>query len=288
MMAMKSAFRRSLTALLTGTLLSAAHATEPAFATSWVKEHSTSVRLIGGGADLGGGSPKLVAGVEISLDEGWKTYWRNPGSSGVPPRVDWAGSENLAEATLLFPAPQRFVDKDGDTIGYKKTVVLPVLVRPRDPAKPVVLKLALEYGVCREVCIPVQPSFTLELPAGKFVGSAGSQLLDAIARVPKDAKSRRPIDPLLKSVTVELAGDKPRIGIAAEFPGGAKGADVFLEAPDGLWIPLAKLLPGSEGAVRTFEVDLTDGADIGDLKGREIRVTLVSEAGQSQTTFKLE
>ena len=275
-------------ALLTGTLLSAGQASEPVFATDWVKEHSTSVRLIAGDVDLGGGSPTLVAGVEIRLDEGWKTYWRNPGSSGVPPRVDWAGSENLAEATLLFPAPQRFVDKEGDTIGYKKTVVLPVLVRPRDPAKPVVLKLALEYGVCREVCIPVQPNFTLELPAGKSVGSAGSQLFDAIARVPRDAKSRQPGDPLLKSVTVELTGDKPRIGIAAEFPGGTKGADVFLEAPDGLWIPLAKLLPGGDGAVRTFEVDLTDGADIGDLKGREIRVTLVSEAGQTQTTFKLE
>jgi hypothetical protein len=47
-------------------------------------------------------------------------------------------------------------------------------------------------------------------------------------------------------------------------------------------------MPGNEGVIRTFEVDLTDGADIGDLKGREIRVTLVSEAGQSQTTFKFE
>lgn len=275
-------------ALLSAALLSSAHASEPAFATNWVKEHSTSVRLIGGGADLGTGGPTLVAGVEIRLDDGWKTYWRNPGSSGVPPRVDWAGSENLAEATLLFPAPQRFVDKEGDTIGYKKSVVLPVIVRPRDPAKPVVLKLALEYGVCREVCIPVQPNFTLQLPSAKSVGLAGSELLGAIARVPKDVKSRRPGDPLLKSVTIELTGPKPRIAIAAEFPGGAKGADMFLEAPDGLWVPLPKPMPGSEGAIRTFEVDLTDGADIGDLKGREIRVTLVSEAGQSQATFKLE
>jgi DsbC/DsbD-like thiol-disulfide interchange protein len=151
-----------------------------------------------------------------------------------------------------------------------------------------VLKLALEYGVCREVCIPVQPSFALELPAGTSIGPAGSQLLDAIAKIPKDAKSRRPGDPLLKSVKVELTGTKPRIDLAVEFPGGTKGADVFLEAPDGLWIPLPKPLPGNEGVIRAFEVDLTDGADIGDLKGREIRVTLVSDSGQSETSFKLK
>ena len=151
-----------------------------------------------------------------------------------------------------------------------------------------VLKLALEYGVCREVCIPVQPSFTLALPAESPLGSAGTVLLDALAKVPRDAKSRRPGDPWLQSVAIELTGAKPRISIAAEFSGGAQGADVFLEAPDGLWIPLAKLMPGGQGAVRTFEVDLTDGADIADLKGREIRVTLVSETGQSEATFKLE
>jgi hypothetical protein len=89
-------------------------------------------------------------------------------------------------------------------------------------------------------------------------------------------------------VKVELTGARPRIELAAEFPGGAKGADVFLEAPDGLWIPLAKPVSGSDGAVRTFEIDLTDGADIGDLKGREIRATLVSDSGQSEASFRLE
>lgn len=263
-------------------------AEEPALASPWIKEHSTSVRMVGGSGTLGDGKTQVFAGIEIQLDEGWKTYWRNPGSSGVPPRVDWQGSENLAEATVLFPAPQRFLDKEGDTVGYKKSVVLPVVVRPLDPAKPVVLKLSLEYGVCREVCIPVQPSLALSLPASAAVKPAGGGLSMALARIPRDQSKRRPADPQAKSIKVALAGAKPSIEIEAEFPASVAGADAFLEAPDGLWIPLAKLVPGGTGNVRRFEVDLTDGADIADLKGRSIRLTLVSEAGQSETTFKLE
>ena len=51
-------------------------------------------------------------------------------------------------------------------------------------------------------------------------------------------------------------------------------------------------MPKAEGGVvgteRRFTVDLTDGADIKDLKGRTIRATLVSARGQSETSFKFE
>lgn len=43
-----------------------------------------------------------------------------------------------------------------------------------------------------------------------------------------------------------------------------------------------------QGTVATFLVDLTDGADVGDLKGKTVRITLVSPRGQSETTLKIE
>ena len=252
-------------------------------ATPWITEHATSVRLIGG-AVPGQGEAETVAGIEIKLDPSWKTYWRNPGSSGVPPRVEWTGSVNLAKAEVLFPAPQRFPDKEGDTIGYKTSVILPVKVSRIDPAKPVELRLALEYGVCRDVCIPAQANLALTLPATGTKVGANDNLIAAVKQVPRPEQARLPNDPVAKSIVIELAGDKPRIRIEADFPGQSDGQDAFLEAPDGLWLPLPKLV-GREGSIRRFEVDLTDGADISDLKGRDIRLTLVSSAGQSETVF---
>ena len=265
-----------------------ASAEDAAFATAWASEHATKERLVGGGMSMAGQKPGLVAGVEIELDSGWKTYWRNPGTSGVPPRFDFAGSENLAAATPLFPAPVRFSDREGDTIGYKGAVVLPVEIKPKDPALPVKLKLALEYGVCKDVCVPVQPVLELILPPEAAGKSAGSALAAGLAHVPRAPGKRQAGDPELKQVIVDAQGVKPSIMIDAAFSGDAQGADIFLEAPDGIWMPLAKSLGEPRDGVHRFIVDLTDGADIADLKGRTIRVTLVSAAGQTDTSFKFE
>lgn len=276
-----------------------AAADEAAIATPWTSEYANKARLVAGRVSGPGQPARLVAGVEIRLDDGWKTYWRNPGSSGVPPRLEWTGSENLADAHVLYPAPLRIRDKEGDTFGYKKALVLPVEIRAKDPSAPVVLKLALEYGVCKDVCIPVQSTFELVVPpdaAGKSVGAAVTAALD---RVPRETKARQPGDPELKAVTIDVKGDKPHILIDAAFPGDAAAADLFLEAPDGIWIPPAKPLAavparpgaaasGTPAGLRRFHVDLTDGADVADLKGRSIRVTLVGSQGTTDTAFTFE
>src|SRR5689334_18069750 len=84
---------------------------------------------------------RLGAGVEIKLAPGWKTYWRYPGDSGVPPRFDFAGSENVKSVEILWPAPHRFSDESGITIGYKNDVIFPLRIVPQDAAKPVLLRL---------------------------------------------------------------------------------------------------------------------------------------------------
>jgi DsbC/DsbD-like thiol-disulfide interchange protein len=263
-------------------------AQEPALASPWAVDHNARARLIAGGSPAGAAPGTIAVGVEIELAKDWKTYWRNPGSSGVPPNLTWSASSNVAAAKALYPAPIRLVDREGDTIGYKGTVVLPISVSPADPSKPVGLVVEIEYGVCKDICIPVQSKLELTVPAGAASGPATGALAHAFDRVPRVADARRPSDPTLRAAKVQLAGDKPSIRMEAEFPGGAAGGDLFLEAPDGLWIPMAKPDGPAEGNVASFVVDLTDGADVGDLKGKTIRVTLVSPRGQSETTLKIE
>ena len=102
----------------------------------WAEGHNSRARLIAGTAGRG------IAGVELQMPEGWKTYWRNPGDAGgVPPSFDWSKSENLAGAKVLYPAPKRFTDRAGDTVGYKGTVVFPVRLDAQGPGKPIDLRL---------------------------------------------------------------------------------------------------------------------------------------------------
>ncbi len=55
----------------------------------------------------------LLGGVAMQLEQGWKTYWRNPGDSGVPARFDFSKSDNVEAVTVLWPAPTKFDDGAG-------------------------------------------------------------------------------------------------------------------------------------------------------------------------------
>src|SRR5262249_31521832 len=99
-------------AALAGTLVWACAVSAPAFAADvspWDTGKYWAARLIAGNVD----GSNLRAGLEIKLDPGWKTYWRYPGDSGVPPVFDFASSENVKSVTVLWPAPQRFPDGSG-------------------------------------------------------------------------------------------------------------------------------------------------------------------------------
>ncbi|MCH9764910.1 MAG: hypothetical protein K0U34_02815, partial [Alphaproteobacteria bacterium] len=117
----------------------AANATDGA----WHEAYKVRSRLVAGHVGEGA-TASPVAFVQIEMEPGWKTYWRNPGEAGgIPPEFDWTGSKNLSEANVLFPAPKRLVDPNGDTVGYKDGVIFPVRIAAKDAKKPVVLNLNL-------------------------------------------------------------------------------------------------------------------------------------------------
>lgn len=278
----------TLAGLLLSPTVQGAAANPPDLSSPWVSERNARARLIAGGHATNAPPGTIAVGIEIELADGWKTYWRNPGSSGVPPLLDWSSSSNLASADVRYPAPSRFKDRDGATIGYKQHLILPVVVQPRDPKRELTLTLGIEYGVCKDICVPMQARLELVIPPGTQKSPLATGLARAFDRVPRPLRARRPSDPELRKVDIELDGDKPAIRFDATFPGGAEGADLFVEAPDGLWIPMAKPEGPPQGNAATFVVDLTEGADIADLKGKTVRVTLVSPKGQSEASLTLE
>ncbi|MEM6304629.1 MAG: protein-disulfide reductase DsbD domain-containing protein [Pseudomonadota bacterium] len=97
-----------------------------------------------------------VVGLHIKLAPGWKTYWRAPGDAGIPPRFDWSRSRNLRGVAISWPTPGVYPQNGMRTIGYKDEVVIPVTIAPRNPGKPVRLRVGLDIGVCEDICVPYQ------------------------------------------------------------------------------------------------------------------------------------
>ncbi|WP_010140136.1 protein-disulfide reductase DsbD domain-containing protein [Oceanicola sp. S124] len=106
-----------------------------------------------------------VAGLELVLEDGWKTYWRVPGSAGIPPVFNWAGSDNLSDVEIVWPRPDVFDQGGLRSYGYHDRVILPLRIAPKTPGAPIALRADVFLGVCKNVCVPLEISFAAELPA---------------------------------------------------------------------------------------------------------------------------
>ena len=247
---------------------------------AWVSSNDSKVRLVSGTPDIDG-KPSLVAGVQLRMDPGWKTYWRNPGDSGVPPSFDFKGSKNLKQAELLYPAPHRIADANGTAIGYDEEVIFPVKITPEHEGEPVELKLAFAYGLCKNLCIPNEVSLALVVALDEGKGDA-TLLENALALTPKEAASG--LLPAVENVTADLDAPNPKITIDAVFPQGARGTDLFINGEE-TYVPVPK--PGgpvADGKQR-FIVDFGSPAEAAALKGKTLTLTLVSDLGSTEMNW---
>lgn len=192
-------------------------------ATDWAPAPKSSARLIAAGG-LDGGAYRI--GVEIALKGKALTYWRNPGDAGVPPRFDFGASRNLSYVEVNYPAPERHDEGGAEAFGWREGVIFPVIVRPVDPARPIILDLKLEYAACEEICVPSDAHLQFELQPRTPQGAQAARIALWTARVPERAaagafKITRASPAILSTWRVS----------PAEAPGPA--SDLFAEGPDG-------------------------------------------------------
>ena len=268
-------------------LPASARAQEEILTSDWVEGHKSRTRLSAGRQlDANQKPQQLYAFVEIDLSEGWKTYWRSPGDSGIPPRFDFAKSKNLESAKLLYTAPIRITEKDETIIGYTGTVLFPVMLTAADPSQPIELIADIQFGMCKDICVPTEAQLTLAIPSD-VKAALSLKAKHSLTRVPRSGDALTLSDPRLATATAELASGLGKISVKAVFPGGGAKADAFLEAPEGLYLPY--LVKKSEsGDEVTFEADVTKDVDVTALRGKVIGLTLTSPVGASEASFTFE
>ncbi len=169
-------------------LLSSLALPAPASTSDWTETPGGRVRVIIEDKGTGNATGEERRGaLQIELQPGWKTYWRNPGDAGVPPQINIDGD---TKAQIDFPAPVRFGGEDEGGIGYKQPVSLPIMFHlgPADTR----LKGHVFLGVCEKICIPVQATFDFPLDengeqASPQAIAARTIIETAFDRLPKPA-----------------------------------------------------------------------------------------------------
>ena len=233
----------------------------------WQRDTHSAVRLLAGSRS----GTVLLGGIAIQLQPGWKTYWRTPGDSGVPPRFDFSKSDNVEAVTVLWPAPQKFDDGAGGTsLGYKHQIVLPLRIVARNADKPVTLRAEINYAVCEKLCIPVEAN--AELGFASVASTEDGNLSEALNSVPIPANIGDPNPLTIRDVKRE---GKINVLVDVAAPDG-KDVSLFVEGPTPDWaLPVPKLLEASPPGVKRFAFELDGLPPDANPDGAALKLTLV-------------
>jgi suppressor for copper-sensitivity B len=227
-----------------------------------------TAQLIVGGADKA--DPALAwLGLHVRLGPGWHTYWRAAGDAGAPPEFDWSRSQNLAAATVEWPAPHRYSDAGIDTFGYGDEVLFPIKLRLQDPLTPAHVSLKLALYVCGTICTRNEFNFDAEIVPGVRSADQLSLIDGWRTKVP------RPESPDMKISSVRLDASKQlRIDVTSASP--LVAPDVFVDGDSAIAAGHPTIAAGAaEGAaVITLPVEGADATH----PDKPLRITLVDGA----------
>ena len=129
---------------------------------------------------------KIRGLLQIEPKPGWITYWKEPGDTGIPPKISFSEGSGVSLDRLSFPVPKRIVNGALRDIGYDQAVAFPFELTAKDPDQPVTLTASTFIGLCRNICIPFQADFTLPLkPVNGTPVEEAMLLSSALAKLPE-------------------------------------------------------------------------------------------------------
>jgi DsbC/DsbD-like thiol-disulfide interchange protein len=238
----------------------------------WAGVEGGAVRLVTAGAPAADGT--LRGALQVDLKPGWKTYWLDPGDTGVPPRISVTGA---SLAGVAYPVPQRFDEAGTVWNGYEAPVSFAVALKVAD-SKTKEIEADVFLGVCRSICIPLQAHLTLDPAADPQNAEDAAIVARAFEAVPASARAG-----------FRLSGAKrdgsEALRVEAELPRPDADAELFLAAPEGYSFGPPKRVGQTDGKA-AFSVPVYDRPD-GAAPGPEAAYTLVQNGDAVEGTVLL-
>ena len=242
-----------------------------AASSEWHDVEGGAIRIVTSGAPDASG--QVRGALEIKLDRGWKTYWRDPGESGVPPTVAILTDGKETPVQIDYPAPKRFDDGYSIWAGYDKSVSLGLTFTLPDDTGHEQVEADVFLGVCESICVPVQARLTLDPNANAHAGDDMTAVAAAFAAMPGPARAG------FEARAVDMSGDRMRV--EAMLPDNVKPLEIFVAGTETLVLGTAEL----DAASRTFSIAVHDRDEAGGDK--QLAYTLITSAGAVSGTLDL-
>src|SRR5271155_4709171 len=129
--------------------------------------HHTQVKLLLS-ADTAKPGDTILAGVDLKMEPGWHTYWKNPGDAGMATEIKWQLPPGVTAGEIQWPLPKKLPPAEVTTYGYEDEVMLlvPLTLASNLPAGTLNLAAKISWLECKEVCIPASAEVEAKINIG--------------------------------------------------------------------------------------------------------------------------
>ncbi|PDT40639.1 MULTISPECIES: protein-disulfide reductase DsbD domain-containing protein [Sinorhizobium] len=250
-----------------------------AASSDWLASPGGAIRLVASQPRPDGSIPAVL---EIKLEPGWKTYWRDPGASGIPPQITLDPEGGVALEAIRFPAPKTFGEGPGRYVGYDSSVAFPLTLKRVSGEKDLTVRASVFLGVCEDICIPVQGTLDLALKAGVFDNPLdGARIEEAVAALPKP-----PSDHFRVTMT-DFEEDAGIMHLDLRLPQDAGEPEIFLAGPAGLSFG-APVVGDLSGAERRVDIPVKFSGKDRKMGGKAIAITVRAGDLSMETTLAFD
>jgi len=229
--------------------------------------------------DIGGGKARLVANldpatnrisgvIEVKLEQGWSTYWRYPGSSGIPPVFNFSKSEAVSVGKVSFPTPTLIEQEFGSYAGYKNKVMFPFEADLLSTSGGKI-NLDLLIGVCEKVCIPAKAEMNIKV-SDLFQSDSDAVRTISFAKITVPKKM-----PANEVITQVHKADDGLLHIKVKHDASLGKPALFVEGPREWYLTPAKLISQEKG-IATFELDVSNAPLESEILSEKLRFTLAT------------
>lgn len=203
--------------------------------------------------------------LDVTPNEGWKTYWRTPGDGGFRPTIAW---EPQVKTQWHWPRPVRFDSAGFSSVGYDRRVVFPLDVATDEQQR---LRGKLTLSLCSTLC--VVNTFPLDINLASGPSAQFAEAWDnAMRAVPPD---NGPV--AVKSV----AADNDTLTVKLTSPEGWSQPDLFPDNPTGVNLSPPQTAILGDTLTARFNVSDSQGKPL-EASGLPPLSLLVSDGAQSQ------
>lgn len=106
--------------------------------------------------------------VNLKMQPGWHTYYKDPGESGLATTIDWKLPDDFSAGPIEWEKPTKFVEAGVTTFGYKdKTTLRTKITAPAKlkDGETYSFSAKVKWLACKEICLPGKEKLELSVKA---------------------------------------------------------------------------------------------------------------------------